>query len=44
MNSRIRYADLWALLRRLGYDCDRTAFQADQRDDRRAGWDVPVII
>jgi hypothetical protein len=23
MNSQIRYADLWALLRRIGYDCDR---------------------
>lgn len=23
MNSHIRYADLWALLRRLGYHCDR---------------------
>lgn len=23
MNSPIRYADLWALLRRLGYDCER---------------------
>jgi hypothetical protein len=23
MNSEIRYADLWALLRRLGYNCDR---------------------
>jgi hypothetical protein len=23
MNSDIRYADLWALLRRLGYNCDR---------------------
>jgi hypothetical protein len=23
MNSHIRYADLWALLRRLGYNCDR---------------------
>src|SRR5207248_10382337 len=23
MNSTIRYADLWALLRRLGYHCDR---------------------
>jgi hypothetical protein len=23
MNSKIRYADLWALLRRLGYDCNR---------------------
>jgi hypothetical protein len=23
MNSGIRYADLWALLRRLGYDCTR---------------------
>src|SRR5262245_19717728 len=23
MNSQIRYANLWALLRRLGYNCDR---------------------
>jgi hypothetical protein len=23
MNTQIRYADLWALLRRLGYNCDR---------------------
>jgi hypothetical protein len=23
MNSNIRYADLWTLLRRLGYNCDR---------------------
>jgi hypothetical protein len=29
MNSQIRYADLWALLRRLGYACDRVT------DDKR---------
>jgi hypothetical protein len=23
MNSQVRYADLWAQLRRLGYNCDR---------------------
>lgn len=23
MNNSIRYTDLWSLLRRLGYDCDR---------------------
>jgi hypothetical protein len=29
MNRAIRYADLWALLRRVGYDCDRLT------DDRK---------
>jgi hypothetical protein len=31
MNSQIRYADLWALLRRLGYTCDRLTDQNRHR-------------
>jgi hypothetical protein len=31
MDSRVRYADLWALLRRLGYNCDRLINDNRQR-------------
>jgi len=31
MDSTIRYADLWALLRRLGYDCDGVIPENRQR-------------
>ncbi len=30
MNNSIRYADLWALLRKLGFDCD-TVLQSNHR-------------
>ena len=31
MNSDIRYADLWVLLRRLGYNCDRLIHEKKHR-------------
>jgi hypothetical protein len=31
MNSHVRYADLWALLRRRGYDCDRLIDEGKHR-------------